>query len=143
MDPAPSLAPVAFVPAKPLLTETARGLLPRTVPHVDAAANAGRAALLVEGLTRRPELLLPATEDRIHQEYRASAMPDSVALVERLRNDGVPAVVSGAGPTVLALAEQGAAEGIADLAGEEWTANRLGLDSAGASVLPLAGGSAQ
>lgn len=143
MDPAPSLAPVAFVPAKPLLTETARGLLPRTVPHVDAAANAGRAALLVEALTRRPELLLPATEDRIHQEYRASAMPESVALVERLRNDGVPAVVSGAGPTVLALAEQGAAEGIADLAGEEWTANRLGLDSAGASVLPLAGGSAQ
>ncbi len=143
MDPAPSLAPVAFVPAKPLLTETARGLLPRTVPHVDAAANAGRAALLVEALTRRPDLLLPATEDRLHQEYRAPAMPESVALVRRLRDDGVPAVVSGAGPTVLALAEQGAADKIADLAGGEWTANRLSLDAAGASLLPLAGGSAQ
>jgi homoserine kinase len=143
MDPAPTLAPVAFVPAKPLLTETARGLLPRTVPHVDAAANAGRAALLVEALTRRPDLLLPATEDRLHQEYRAPAMPQSVALVRRLRDDGVPAVVSGAGPTVLALAEQGAADKIADLAGEEWAANRLALDTAGAGVLPLAGGSAQ
>ena len=57
--------------------------------NVDAAANAGRAALLVEALTRRPELLLPATEDRLHQEYRAPAMPDSAALVERLRADGV------------------------------------------------------
>ncbi|MGX1485663.1 homoserine kinase [Streptomyces griseus] len=70
MDPAGSVVPVVFVPATPVLTETARGLLPRTVPHVDAAANAGRAALLVEALTRRPELLLAATEDRIHQEYR-------------------------------------------------------------------------
>ena len=90
MEPADSIVPVVFVPGKPVLTETARGLLPRTVPHVDAAANAGRAALLVEALTRRPELLLPATEDRLHQEYRAPAMPESAALVERLRADGVP-----------------------------------------------------
>ncbi len=107
MDPAPSVVPVVFVPANPVLTETARGLLPRTVPHVDAAANAGRAALLVEALTRRPELLLAATEDRLHQEYRLPAMPESVALVNRLRADGVPAVISGAGPTVLALTEEG------------------------------------
>lgn len=58
MEPAESIVPVVFVPSRPVLTETARGLLPRTVPHVDAAANAGRAGLLVEALTRRPELLL-------------------------------------------------------------------------------------
>lgn len=139
MDPAQSIVPVAFVPARPLLTETARGLLPRSVPHVDAAANAGRAALLVEALTRRPELLLPATEDRLHQEYRAPAMKESVALVNRLRADGVPAVISGAGPTVLALTEGEAADKVAHTAGEEWTANRLELDAAGASVLPLTG----
>ena len=104
-------------PARPVLTETARGLLPRTVPHVDAAANAGRAALLVEALTRRPELLLAATEDRLHQEYRAPAMPESVALVNRLRADGVPAVISGAGPTVLALVEDGAADKVARTGG--------------------------
>ncbi|MFJ4710631.1 homoserine kinase [Streptomyces sp. NPDC088785] len=134
---ADSIVPVVFVPGKPVLTEMARGLLPRSVPHVDAAANAGRAALLVEALTRRPELLLPATEDRLHQEYRAPAMPESAALVERLRADGVPAMISGAGPTVLALVEDGAADKVARLAGEGWAANRLALDVEGASVLPL------
>ncbi len=136
--PADSVVPVVFVPGRPVLTETARGLLPRTVPHVDAALNAGRAALLVEALTRRPELLLAATEDRIHQEYRGPAMPESVELVHRLRADGVPAVISGAGPTVLALTEEGSADKVARLAGEGWAANRLALDASGASVLPLA-----
>lgn len=131
MDPADSIVPVVFVPGKPVLTETARGLLPRTVPHVDAAANAGRAALLVEALSRRPELLLPATEDRLHQEYRAPAMPESAALVERLRADGIPAVISGAGPTVLALADEESADKVAHLAGQGWAANRLDLDEAG------------
>ncbi len=126
------------MPDRPVLTETARGLLPRTVPHVDAAVNAGRAALLVEALTRRPELLLPATEDRLHQDYRASAMAESAELVHRLRADGVPAVISGAGPTVLALVEDGAADKVARLAGDGWAANRLSLDTAGAGVLPLA-----
>ncbi|MFJ9915550.1 homoserine kinase [Actinacidiphila glaucinigra] len=140
MDPAGSVVPVVFVPGRPLLTETARGLLPRTVPHVDAAVNAGRAALLVEALTRRPDLLLPATEDRLHQEYRAPAMPESTALVNRLRAEGVPAVISGAGPTVLALADEATADKVSRLAGEGWAANRLALDAAGASVLPLAVG---
>ncbi|WP_406269092.1 homoserine kinase [Actinacidiphila glaucinigra] len=140
MDPAGSVVPVVFVPGMPLLTETARGLLPRTVPHVDAAVNAGRAALLVEALTRRPDLLLPATEDRLHQEYRAPAMPESTALVNRLRAEGVPAVISGAGPTVLALADEETADKVSRLAGEGWAANRLALDAAGASVLPLAVG---
>ncbi|MFJ4843877.1 MULTISPECIES: homoserine kinase [unclassified Streptomyces] len=140
MDPVESVVPVVFVPSRPVLTETARGLLPRTVPHVDAAANAGRAALLVEALTRRPELLLPATEDRLHQEYRAPAMPESVALVNLLRAESVPAVISGAGPTVLALAAEDTADKVSLLAGEGWAANRLTLDAAGASVLPLAVG---
>ncbi|NEA41522.1 homoserine kinase [Streptomyces sp. SID11385] len=138
MTPADSVVPVVFVPGRPVLTETARGLLPRTVPHADAAANAGRAALLVEALTRRPGLLFTATEDRLHQEYRGPAMPESLALVERLRADGVPAVISGAGPTVLALVDEEAADKVAGLAGEEWAAARIPVDTAGASVLPLA-----
>ncbi|PSK56192.1 homoserine kinase [Streptomyces coelicolor] len=138
MEPSDSIVPVVFVPGKPVLTQTARGLLPRSVPHVDAAANAGRAALLVEALTRRPELLLPATEDRLHQEYRAPAMPESTALVERLRGDGIPAVISGAGPTVMALADADTADKVEALAGTDWAANRLGLDQQGATVLPLA-----
>ncbi|MBV9022284.1 MAG: homoserine kinase [Streptomycetaceae bacterium] len=139
MEPAASVVPVVFVPGQPLLTETARGLLPRTVPHVDAATNAGRAALLVEALTRRPELLLTATEDRIHQEYRAPAMEQSFALVHRLRSNGVAAVISGAGPTVLAFTEEEQAKKVAQEAGEGWAAAKLPLDVSGAAVLPLTG----
>jgi homoserine kinase len=65
-------------------------------------------------------------------------MPESAALVERLRADGVPAVISGAGPTVMALADAETADKVERLAGAEWAANRLSLDLKGASVLPLA-----
>ena len=92
-----------FVPPHAVRTEVARGLLPGTVPHADAAANSGRAALLVAALAAHPEHLLRATEDFLHQQQREPAMPESLALVRRLREQGVPAVVSGAGPTVLAF----------------------------------------
>ncbi|WP_460715199.1 homoserine kinase [Nocardioides dilutus] len=95
----------AFVPADPLSTEVARGLLPETVPHADAAADAGRSALLVAALGGATEHLLTATRDYLHQEQRRPAMPDSLALVDRLRSEGHAAVVSGAGPTVLVLAD--------------------------------------
>jgi homoserine kinase len=98
------LRPVVFVPPFEASTEQARGLLPATVPHADAAANAGRAALLVAALTTAPEHLLAATGDLLHQQYRAPAMPASAALLAALRENGLPAVVSGAGPTVLVLA---------------------------------------
>jgi homoserine kinase len=95
------------VPPQPLATATARGLLPAAVPHADAAHAAGRAALLVLALhppMPLPEgLLLAATEDRLHQAYRAPAMPETLDLVNRLRADGRAAVVSGAGPSVLVL----------------------------------------
>ncbi|MEZ0065971.1 homoserine kinase [Streptacidiphilus sp. MAP12-20] len=138
LAPNPDVVPVVFVPADPVLTEVARGLLPATVPHADAAANVGRAALLVEALTRRPELLLPATEDRLHQDYRTPAMPQSAALVGALRAEGVAAVISGAGPTVLALTDESTADKVLGFAGEGWAAHRLALDTEGAVVLPLA-----
>jgi homoserine kinase len=95
---------VAFVPPTGLSTELARGLLPETVPHADAAANTGRAALLVTALGSVGGLdLLRATEDFLHQSYRRPAMPESLDLVDRLRGDFHAAVVSGAGPTVLVL----------------------------------------
>jgi len=84
-------------------TELARRLLPAHVRHADAAADAGRAALLVAALAGQPEHLLRATRDYLHQEQRRAAMPASLALVDELRADGVPAVISGAGPTVLAF----------------------------------------
>jgi homoserine kinase len=99
----PRVGVVVFVPPDPLSTEVARGLLPDVVPHHEAAANAGRTALLVAALASAPEHLLVATRDYLHQDYRRPAMPASLGLVDALRADGVAAVVSGAGPTVLAF----------------------------------------
>lgn len=98
------VVPVVAVPDTRLATHTARGLLPETVPHAVAAAQAGRAALLSHALAEDPALLLPATKDWLHQDFRASAIPDSAHLVQALRRAGHAAVVSGAGPTVLVLA---------------------------------------
>ncbi len=133
------VVPVVFVPGAKSSTAKARKLLPDTVPHADAALSSGRAALLVEALSRRPDLLLPATYDVLHQPYRAEAMPRTAALVAALRGAGVAAVVSGAGPSVLALAA-GPAEAAAVEAhptGRGWTVHRLAVDQAGAQVLPL------
>lgn len=95
--------PIIFVPVQRGYTAHARAVLPTSVPLTDAAFNAARTALLVRALTGTPELLFDATEDRIHQEYRAAAMPDTAKLVAVLRENGIAAVVSGSGPSVLAL----------------------------------------
>ena len=130
LDVAAGVEPTVFVPPERGLTAAARAALPVTVPHGDAAANAGRAALLVHALTADPALLLPATEDRLHQPYRAAGMPATSALVEVLRRAGVAAVVSGAGPTVLALSPLPA-----DFdPGTGWRRLTLGIDSTGACV---------
>jgi homoserine kinase len=132
-----SIAPVAFVPTTKASTKKARGLLPESVPHADAAANSARSALLALALTRHPGLLLDATEDRLHQSFRASAMPRSYALVQKLRAAGVPAVISGAGPTVLALTTAQAVEDVVARAPKGWDVLPLPVDAAGASVVPL------
>jgi homoserine kinase len=94
---------VLCIPDGELPTSKARAMLPAHVPHGDAAFNAGRAALLVEALSRRPEVLLAATEDRLHQEQRAPAMPRTTELLHAVRACGGAAVVSGAGPSLLVL----------------------------------------
>jgi len=136
----PRVRAVVFVPPHALSTELARSLLPETVAHSDAAADAGRAALLVAALGGAPGHLHAATRDYLHQEYRRPAMPDSLALVDALRAGGVPAVVSGAGPTVLAFVADGVPElPVADelvaRCPEGWTARVLDLDHRG--VHPL------
>ncbi len=97
------LHPVVLLPSTTLSTEHARSLLPATVPHADAAFTAARCGLLVHALAGKAGLLMEATEDRLHQEQRAAAMPQSVELVRVLRQEGHPAVISGAGPSVLVL----------------------------------------
>jgi len=129
------LVPVVFVPAERSSTQEVRGLLPAVVPHVDAAANAGRAALLVLALLDEPALLLTATQDRLHQGYRAGAMPRTTALVAELRGRGIPAVVSGAGPTVLALTHGDQTSTAMQAASPGWTVSTVPVDPRGAVVL--------
>jgi homoserine kinase len=126
--PHPEIRPVAAIPALRSSTDATRGLLPAQVPHADAAFTAGRAALAVHALTARPDLLLSATEDRLHQHYRAPAYPVSSELVRALRAEGVAAVISGAGPTVLALTTGGILPVGVDVASFDVTELSIDLD---------------
>jgi len=138
--PLAGLVPILCLPSVPLATESARLVLPEDIPHAHAAANSARAALLVAGLTGRPELLLDATEDFLHQPYRAAAMPATAALIDRLRAADIPAMVSGAGPAVLALIVNGCGPSPVDVerivadAGPAWRVLPLGVDADGAQV---------
>ena len=134
----PSISPVVFVPATTSSTQQVRGLLPEVVPHAHAAAGVGRGALLSLALTSDPSLLLAATQDWLHQPYRAAAMPATAALVEQLRGDGIPAVVSGAGSAVLALATTDTVAAVMARAPQDWRVLSLPVDADGAVVLPLA-----
>jgi homoserine kinase len=128
----PEVQPVLLLAPTGLSTAVARDLLPASVPHTDASRNAGRAGLLTAALTAYPELLLAATEDLLHQEFRREAMPETLALVARLRAAGLPAVVSGAGPSVLVLAtrQQSAQPELWSPVG--WRQLRVSVDPAGA-----------
>lgn len=125
----PGIVPVVAIPASQASTSRARGALPATVPHCDAVFNLARSALLVHALTADPSLLLEATADRLHQEQRREVYPGSLALVERLRSAGVPAAISGAGPSVIAFAVDGAGHDLA-----RWIA---GVAVAGTRVDPM------
>jgi homoserine kinase len=103
LDLHPAIRAYAMIPQVESSTAVTRGLLPDAVSRADAVFNVSRAALAVVALTTEPQLLLAATEDRLHQDYRAPVMPPTASLVQWLRERGVPATVSGAGPTVLAL----------------------------------------
>ena len=103
LDPSPRIHPWVFVPSAKGLTSVARAALPEKVPHLDAVFNVSRAALLVAAVSRQPSRLFEATDDRLHQSYRAKGMPESTHLLRELRSAGIAAAISGAGPTVLAL----------------------------------------
>jgi homoserine kinase len=131
---------VVCVPGSPLSTAEARMVLPPTIAHTDAAENSARAALLIAALTHDPSLLMAGTEDFLHQRYRAPAMPATADLVGRLRTAGIPAVVSGAGPSVLAFTMAGTRPGpdavqqIAGGAQASWRVHVLDVDRDGATV---------
>lgn len=137
------VSPLICVPESTMSTELARSLRPASVPHEDAIFNVSRSALLIAALIQSPELLLAATEDKLHQSYRAAAMPDTVALIDELRSHGLAAVVSGAGPSILVLCSGPAqrleaAELVRVHNGVEWQSLMLAVDFKGATVNPHA-----
>ncbi|MGX9900469.1 homoserine kinase [Arthrobacter sp. SA17] len=140
----PQVVPIVAVPDYELSTEAARALLPASIGHHAAAMNSGRAALLIHALTQKPEFLLAGTEDYLHQSYRADAMRPSAGLLGALRAAGHAAVVSGAGPTVLVLANgddeaEATVEFIRSYTSENtpdvaWRVMKLAVDVEGAKV---------
>ncbi|MDJ1113029.1 homoserine kinase [Microbacterium dauci] len=133
------VSPLVFVPEFTMSTSVARGLAPLQVTREDAVFNVSRSALLIAALTQSPELLMAATEDKLHQSYRAQAMPETDALVRGLRAAGFAAVVSGAGPSVLVLADGpgrrlDAAQHAASLTDTRWLPLLLAVDVKGGTV---------
>jgi homoserine kinase len=134
------VSPVVCVPAATMSTALARSLQPASVPHADAVFNLSRSALLIAALIQSPELLLEATEDKLHQDYRASAMPETNSLIQVLRKHGLAAVVSGAGPSILVLASDPsqrlvAADLVAKNSENPWESLMLAVDFKGATVV--------
>lgn len=131
----PEVTVVVFVPSTQLATKTARAALPTQVSLRDAAAVAGRAALLVHALTCEPQYMFAATRDWLHQEPRRGAYPESMALVDALRAQGHAAVISGAGPTVLVLTTRGRAASVnAPGTHAHWRRLEPGVPAQGAQV---------
>ncbi len=140
------VSPLVFVPSFTMSTSAARELAPLQVTREDAVFNVSRSALLIAALTQSPELLMAATEDKLHQSYRAQAMPETDKLVQSLRAEGFAAVVSGAGPSVLVLADgPGRRLAAADLAARvtdtPWEALMLAVDVRGGTVKDYTEGS--
>lgn len=134
------VSPLVLVPEATMSTALARSLQPESVPHADAIFNVSRSTLLIAALIQSPELLLAATEDKLHQNYRATAMPETDRLLQNLRKKGFPAVVSGAGPSILVLCSDpgqrlAAAELVAAESETPWQSMALAVDFKGATVI--------
>ncbi|AIU32475.1 MULTISPECIES: homoserine kinase [Corynebacterium] len=123
---AESIMATALVPNFHASTEAVRRVLPTDVTHVDARFNVSRCAVMTVALQHHPELLWEGTRDRLHQPYRADVLPVTAEWVNRLRNKGYAAYLSGAGPTVMVLSTEPVDESMLNDARE-----------AGLRVLPL------
>lgn len=103
------LAPIAVVPNTRTSTKASRDALPETVPHADAAASAGAAALLGAAIASGDaELFAAALRDKLHEPYRAGSSPLFAELRERYT-----ATLSGSGPTVIVWAQPDEADAVA------------------------------
>lgn len=135
---------VLLVPNVEIPTDEARGVMPTSIPMQDAVHNIGRAALLSLSLSRGDdEHLNLATQDILHQPYRAPLFPPMTGIFDAAREAGACGVfLSGSGSTILALAESneefiaGAMLEEAEKQGVKATTHVTRPSSAGVSVVP-------
>ena len=143
----PAINAFVFVPDYELSTEKAREALPVRIARADAVYNVSRVGLMpaamnpgaVGGADVANTLLFAATQDRLHQPYRAPLMPPSTALIAKLRKAGFAAAVSGAGPCVLVLHYGDAVEAIERLVADElnsghWRMLHLPINEGGVRI---------
>jgi homoserine kinase len=92
---------------------------------------------MVASMIGDPTFLLEATDDRLHQTYRAQAYPESMGLVRALRDQGIAACISGAGPSVLALCTAAnAQQALETVSTQGFTAIPVPVADQGAVVVP-------
>lgn len=140
-DPPEALLCVLFIPDRPLSTREMRAALPAHVPFQDAVHNVGAASLAVAAMASgRLDLLRAATEDRLHEPYRATPYPELPLLTAAARGAGaLGAALSGAGSTIIAFADDlSAAERVSTALCRE--AVRLDLPGRADIVRPRADG---
>jgi homoserine kinase len=142
LQPACGLAAVVVVSEQPLATVKARAMLPASVPHADAAFNAGRAGVLVAGmLLGSGELVSVGLADRLHEPYRAAAVTDLEDVRAVLVDAGADgAALSGAGPTVIGLVTAADDDAALERAAEVAASAGAALAGASGRQAPLAVG---
>jgi len=118
----PDIALVLGIPDFEVSTAEARRVLPQEYSRADAIFNMAHLGLLVRGLeTGNPEWLRMALKDRIHQPYRKSLMHGFEAVRQGAIAAGAyEVVISGAGPTLLAIAHPSQATTIAQAMKDAW-----------------------
>lgn len=106
--PPQGLQVIVAIPKFELSTQAARNVLPRQVPLVDAVFNISRACLLVMAFLNQDfALISQVMDDRLHQPYRTALVPGLDQVFQAAREAGALGVaLSGAGPTVVALARE-------------------------------------
>lgn len=132
----PDIKATALVPNFHASTNAVRKVLPSHVTHTDARFNVSRTAVMTVAIQTHPEFLWEGTRDRLHQPYRADVLPVTAEWVNRLRNRGYAAFLSGAGPTAMVLSTEPIEQKILDAAREDGL-RVLELDIAGPATAEL------
>jgi homoserine kinase len=119
----PQVIPVVAIPDFELSTAKARSVLPKHYSREDAIFNTAHLGLLLRGLeTGRPDWLHAALQDRIHQPYRQALIPGYAAVQDAARDAGSwGLVISGAGPTLLALTDANHAPAVEQAMATAWS----------------------